>query len=91
MHLAAITLSTNAPFSPVMSNESETLNQLANDIKRWALELGFQQAGICEANPGEHIDYLKRWVANDYHGDMQYMKDRIALRSQPSTPLRPRW
>ncbi len=60
-----------------------SLRQLADDIKRWALELGFQQCGICTAEPGQHSEHLQRWLDQHYHGEMAYMKARQALREAP--------
>lgn len=51
----------------------ETLLQLRENIRNWALEAGFQQAGISGTDTGNHEDYLRRWLAAGYHGEMDYM------------------
>lgn len=63
---------------------TQTLATLTTDIKRWGRELGFQQVGITDANPGEHRDYLDRWLAEGLHGDMEYMASQQALRNDPA-------
>ena len=63
---------------------NDDLQQLANSIKRWARELGFQQAGIAVADPQEHSDHLRHWLNNNYHGEMAYMAERAPLRNDPA-------
>ena len=60
------------------------LAALANDIKRWGRELGFQQVGITDTDLGEHSAHLRRWLEKNHHGEMAYMADREALRQNPS-------
>jgi epoxyqueuosine reductase len=57
--------------------------QLAEHIRDWAAELGFQQVGICDIDLGEHPQYLDRWLAAGYHGDMGYMAKHGTRRSHP--------
>ncbi|MGB5323914.1 MAG: tRNA epoxyqueuosine(34) reductase QueG [Pseudomonadales bacterium] len=59
--------------------------ELAAQIKSWGAELGFQQLGICAPAPARHADYLRAWLAKDYHGEMSYMADRESLRAEPET------
>jgi len=59
------------------------LAALADDIKRWGRELGFQQVGITDTALDSHRDYLRAWLAQDFHGEMTYMAEREALRRQP--------
>ena len=62
---------------------SEQLAQLAKDIKQWAAELGFQQAGIADVALDEHEQRLNRWLEAGYHGDMEYMERHGSKRSRP--------
>lgn len=62
-------------------------DQLAENIQTWAKQLGFQQVGICEADPGKHKEHLKQWLNNQYHGEMRYMADRYAMRCEPDLLL----
>jgi epoxyqueuosine reductase len=57
--------------------------QLAEHIRDWAAQLGFQQVGICDIDLGEHPQYLDRWLAAGYHGDMGYMAKHGTRRSHP--------
>ena len=71
-------------YSPQPRPGEEALRGLADDIRRWAQALGFQQCGICLAQPGKHSEYLQRWLDREYHGEMDYMKARQPLRDDPS-------
>ncbi|WP_281645799.1 tRNA epoxyqueuosine(34) reductase QueG [Parendozoicomonas sp. Alg238-R29] len=69
------------PIRPVLDDTE--LEQLAVDIKRWARELGFQDAGITDIDLGEHEQHLKNWLARDFHGEMDYMASHGNMRSRP--------
>ena len=60
------------------------LAQLAADIKRWGREAGFQQVGISAADTGAHEHYLQQWLAQGYHGEMDYMTAHGSKRARPS-------
>lgn len=49
--------------------------QLAQDIKRWGQELGFQQVGITDIDLGQHPEWLKAWVARGLNADMDFMDE----------------
>ena len=66
---------------------SGQLEQLASDIKRWARELGFQDAGITCIDLGEHRQHLKNWLANNFHGEMGYMTSHGDMRGRPEQLL----
>ena len=57
---------------------------LSEQIKTWGRELGFQQLGITDANPGVHSGYLRDWLQKKLHGEMHYMAERESLRSNPA-------
>ena len=59
------------------------LPALARDIKRWAAELGFQQAGITDTALGDHPARLGAWLAAGRHGAMAYMARHAGLRRRP--------
>ena len=61
-----------------------SLQELTNKIKSWARELGFQQAGISDTELTAAEKYLESWLANDYHGDMQWMASHGSKRSRPA-------
>jgi len=60
------------------------LSQLADDIKRWGREAGFQQVGITDADTGTHEQYLQQWLAQGYHGVMDYMAAHDNKRARPA-------
>ena len=41
--------------------------ELANKIKIWAKELGFQKAGICDVDLKDHESNLQSWLDAGYH------------------------
>ncbi len=57
---------------------------LASDIKRWAIELGFAQAGISGTDLGEDEEHLNRWLEHGHHGEMEYMARHGSRRSRPA-------
>lgn len=62
----------------------EQLFQLTTKIKSIGLSLGFSEVGICDLDVKAEIPRLKSWLTKNYHGDMQWMKDRFELRSDPT-------
>ena len=56
---------------------------LAQSIKEWGRELGFQQVGITDVNLGEHEAHLEAWLAAGYQGEMDYMAAHGSKRSRP--------
>jgi epoxyqueuosine reductase len=57
---------------------------LARDIKRWGLELGFQQVGITDTRLDEDEAHLLDWLAHGHHGEMAYMERHGTRRSRPA-------
>ena len=57
---------------------------LARDIKRWARELGFQQAGIADCDLSVVEPRLLAWLEKGWHGDMDYMARHGTARSRPA-------
>jgi epoxyqueuosine reductase len=57
---------------------------LARDIKRWAYELGFQQAGITTTELGAAEVHLLRWLGAGHHGEMAFMERHGTRRSRPA-------
>jgi len=56
---------------------------LARDIKRWARELGFAEAGISGVALGRDEQHLQQWLEDGYHGEMDYMARHGSKRSRP--------
>ena len=57
--------------------------ELANNIKQWGLELGFQQIAIADIALNEHEEHLQNWLAAGFHGEMDYMARHGTKRSRP--------
>ncbi len=57
--------------------------QLAADVKRWGIELGFQQVGISATELGQDETHLLNWLAAGHHGEMDYMQRHGTKRSRP--------
>jgi epoxyqueuosine reductase len=66
-----------------MPSKTSAKNTL--QIKEKALELGFLDCGIAPAKElSEDAARLESWLINQYHGDMQYMENHFAKRTDPS-------
>lgn len=57
---------------------------LAQDIKRWGRELGFQQLGISDTHLQEAEAHLLKWLDAGRHGRMDYMQRHGSKRSHPA-------
>ena len=71
----------------VMQNinpQSESHEELAANIRTWAHELGFQAVGIADTNLAEAETGLMNWLAQGFHGQMDYMAKHGAKRSRPA-------
>ena len=62
---------------------AKDLNSLAEQIRHWGLELGFQQVGFCDIDLAEHEARLNDWLSSGFHGEMEYMQRHAALRADP--------
>ncbi|MBF7730986.1 tRNA epoxyqueuosine(34) reductase QueG [Pseudomonas sp. N040] len=70
--------------APHAALDAPALADLARDIRDWAGELGFQQAGISNVDLGEHAAHLDNWLAAGYQGEMDYMAAHGPRRSHPA-------
>ncbi len=70
----------NAAMSPT---DLANATQLAEQIKHWARELGFQHTGISDIALGEHAQHLQRWLDKGFHGEMHYMHKHGSKRTRP--------
>ena len=57
---------------------------LAEQIRNWGQELGFQQLGIAGVELGQDEAHLLDWLAKGQHGRMEYMSRHGARRSRPA-------
>ena len=60
---------------------------LASDIKRWGVELGFQQVAITDIDLTAYEPKLRAWIEHNFHGEMSYMARNHELRSHPEQLL----
>ncbi len=68
----------------MQSTDNQTMTDLALQIKQWGQELGFQQVGITDTDLPDAEAHLKNWLANDFHGEMDYMQRHGEKRSRPA-------
>ena len=73
-------------YSTAMSDAKHPcdLAGLARRIKQWALELGFQQAGITDTGLEEAGARLRKWLSRGFHGGMEYMARHGSKRWRPA-------
>ena len=57
---------------------------LAASIKVWGRELGFQAVGIADADLSAAEPGLLEWLAQGWHGEMDYMARHASLRARPA-------
>ncbi len=57
--------------------------QLAQDIRKWGAELGFQAVGIAGTDLSAAHGRLADWLGLGWHGEMDYMARHAGLRAQP--------
>lgn len=60
---------------------------LAAQIRSWAHELGFQAVGISDTDLSTAENGLLQWLADGYHGSMDYMAKHGTRRSRPAELL----
>ena len=52
---------------------TEDSTELLSTIRRWGQEMGFQAVGFTGVELSQHRDYLDKWLAAGYHGEMGWM------------------
>jgi len=58
--------------------------ELAEKIKCWSKELGFSDLGISDIDLSANEPAFERWLANGYHGNMDYMARHGLMRARPA-------
>ena len=66
-----------------MTTSSLNYQELAEKIKFWGKELGFSDLGISDIDLSAHEAVLKKWLDNNYHGNMEYMERHGMMRARP--------
>ncbi|WP_033792358.1 tRNA epoxyqueuosine(34) reductase QueG [Pantoea septica] len=59
------------------------LHQLAQQIKQWGKDLGFQQVGITDTDLSVEEPRLQAWLDKQYHGEMEWMTRHGMMRARP--------
>lgn len=72
------------PVQTLTNLSDQDLILLQENIRTWGRELGFQQIGFASPDLAEHETYLQQWLAEGYHGEMEYMASHGHKRSRPS-------
>ncbi|MDF1530448.1 MAG: tRNA epoxyqueuosine(34) reductase QueG, partial [Sedimenticola sp.] len=57
---------------------------LAQQIRQWGHELGFQQVGIADTDLTLAEQHLHEWLNQGMHGNMAYMSQHGLKRSRPA-------
>ena len=63
--------------------EDANLYQLAQQIKQWGQSLGFADVGITDVDLSGYEPLYETWLANQYHGEMDYMDKHGRKRTRP--------
>lgn len=58
--------------------------ELAEAIRQWGRELGFQQVGFSDLDLSAAEENLDAWLQRQYHGEMRYMEKHGTKRSRPA-------
>ena len=62
-------------------------SQLADQIKAWGSEAGFDALGITDCDLGAHAARLRRWLDEGRHGTMSYLARNVDKREHPERLL----
>jgi epoxyqueuosine reductase len=60
---------------------------MTNQVKAWALELGFDDCRVALAKEASHADLFKDWIADEKHGEMAWMARAPERRCDPREVL----
>jgi len=56
-------------------------------LESWALEAGFDRAGVAGVEPIERGDVFLRWLEDGGHAGMEYLRNRVEARLEPERIL----
>lgn len=68
---------------PEKSLSEQQLQTLHSAIQDWGKALGFQQLGVTDVDLSLHEPRLEQWLANNFHGEMEFMARHGSKRSRP--------
>jgi epoxyqueuosine reductase len=61
-----------------------SVDGLADRIRLWGADLGFQQIGIAEPELGAAAGRMRDWIARGYHADMDWLSAHADKRADPA-------
>ena len=64
-------------------NNKVNLEELRELLPKWGQELGFSGVGVTDIELNDQRPRLQAWIANGYHGQMDYMDRHGAMRWRP--------
>lgn len=67
-----------------ISTDNNDFSKLSADIKRWGLELGFDEIGITDTDLQHAEVEHQAWIAKGFHGEMDYMAKHGVKRTRPA-------
>jgi len=67
-----------------MADAAINYTELTKKIQQWSEELGFSQVGFSDIDLSEHEEAFTQWIANNYHGNMDYMARHGLMRTRPN-------
>lgn len=68
---------------PSFLSSPDDLNSLVDDIKSWAIDLGFADARVVEPDLAQYKDEFNEWLNNQYHAGMDYLANHGDMRFYP--------
>jgi len=74
----------NCMSDPTTNPPTYNAKALSEQIKTWALALGFQQCAISDVDLTHSEEQLNAWLSKNYHGEMSYMETHGSKRSRPA-------
>lgn len=61
------------------------IQQIAENIRQWSRELGFQAVGFTRAEvPAAETDRFQAWLDKGFNGELDYMARNVDLRANPA-------
>lgn len=64
--------------------DAEQLSKLMEQLRGWALELGFSQIGVADIDLSSAEPGLLAWLSAGFHGQMHYMQAHGLKRARPA-------
>lgn len=68
----------------VITADNPIFSKFSADIKRWGLDLGFDQIGITDTDLQHAEIEHQAWIAKGFHGEMDYMAKHGVKRTRPA-------